>query len=211
MTQLDFENVVQQQVNQLAEAPALQKLARRQLTLADYHQILLAIFHQVYEGPGTFALAAGLISSSRPEVKSYLMHHAEEEKLHWRWIVSDLKNTGYKGPEPQLLPPRPAAAAYIGYNHYIALKYPTGRLAIAAVLESIGAHFGAKSSAALMSALDLKENQVVFFHGHGDTDVGHTKEIIDVLEKAGLDADEWGTMCNIAETSGILYRSLYVI
>ena len=209
MTENDFLDVVQRQVALFSAAPPLQKLKKGDFALADYHRALLTIFHQVYESASTFSLAAAFMESCRCEAKAYLMQHAEEEKLHWRWIISDLRNTGYDGPDPRTLPPASSAAAYIGYNYYIALKFPLGRLAIAATLESIGANFGGPYSARIMDALKLGADQVVFFRGHGDTDIGHTREIVDVLANAGLTSDEWSSMASIAETAGALYCSMY--
>lgn len=30
-------------------------------------------------------------------LREYLLQHANEEKSHWEWVISDLKNTGYDG------------------------------------------------------------------------------------------------------------------
>jgi Iron-containing redox enzyme len=206
-----FAETVNEQVARFATLPVLQKLHRGELTVGDYQAILLRIFHQVHESASTFALAASMVDTDRFEIKSYLMQHAEEEKLHWQWIVSDLRKTGYQGPDPRSLSPDPSAAGYIGYNYYVALKKPVCRLAIAATLESIGASFGERYAVKLMTVLSLKEDQVLFFKGHGDTDIGHTREIMDVLERANFDASEWKALCTAASTAGTLYSRIYDI
>lgn len=91
----------------------------------------------------------------------------------------------------------------------MAVKHPIGRLAIAAVLENIGATHAKNFAIILCKQLRLRSDQAQFFFGHGDTDVGHTKEILDVLGRANLDEKEWQLMCNIGETAGALYRQLY--
>jgi hypothetical protein len=60
-----------------------------------------------------------------------------------------------------------------------------------------------------MTQLNLSQDQVRFFDGHGDTDIGHTKDIFDVLERSELSSDEWQRMCHIAEVAGTLYRNMY--
>src|SRR5438552_247817 len=62
-------------------------------TLSHYHELLRMIFHQTFHGPYTFALAAAHCPPNFPEVRSYLISHAEEEKTHWTWVLNDLKNT----------------------------------------------------------------------------------------------------------------------
>lgn len=209
MNQSMFKAVVAKQVEAFALTPAVQKLQTKALTLADYQKILLTIFHQTEDSSGTFALAAGFLPPSRFEARSYLMHHAEEEKHHWEWILEDLANTNYDGPDPRKGFPSPATAAYISFNYATAMRFPIGRLAIAATLESIGARYGAESARRLMEQLNLQLNQVRFFEGHGDTDIGHTQDILDVLDRSALSAEEWNQMCHISEVAGQLYRNMY--
>ncbi len=209
MNQPTFETVVASQVAAFADTSAYSKLKADTLSLSDYQNLLLTIFHQTQDGPATFALAAGFLPPDRFEARSYLMHHAEEEKLHWQWVIEDLKNTNYAGPDPRTKLPRTATAAYVAYNYAIAMRFPIGRLAIAATLESIGARYGAESAARLMSQLKLQPNQVRFFEGHGDTDIGHTQDILDVLKRSELTSAEWEQMCHVAEVAGQLYRNMY--
>jgi heme oxygenase len=204
-----FESTVNAQVEAMTHTPAWRKLAENNLTVEDYHKILLTIFHQVQESAATFSLAAGYLPPNRFEARSYLMLHAEEEKMHWQWVRSDLTNTGYAGADPATELPKPATAAYIAFNYSTAMRFPIGRLAIAATLESIGAKFGGHTARLLMTQLNLTPDQVRFFDGHGDTDIGHTKDIFDVLENSQLTPDEWKNMCHIAEVAGALYRNMY--
>jgi hypothetical protein len=204
-----FKAIVTEQVEAMAKTAAWSKLTQNTLTISDYHKLLLTIFHQVQESAGTFSLAAGFLPAERFEARSYLMQHAEEEKLHWQWVLTDLTNTGYEGPNPTSALPKPATAAYISFNYYTAMRFPIGRLAIAATLESIGARYGGESARLLMTQLKLNRDQVRFFDGHGDTDIGHTEDILAVLERSELSSEEWVRMCHTAEVAGSLYREMY--
>lgn len=209
MNQNTFESTLTCQVEAFAHTSAYTKLQAKTLSLEDYRSLLLTIFHQTQDSPATFALAAGFLPASRFEARSYLMQHAEEEKLHWQWVIEDLANTHYTGPDPRTTLPRIATSAYLGYNYAIAMRFPIGRLAIAATLESIGARYGGESARRLMMHLNLQPNQVRFFEGHGDTDIGHTRDILDVLAKYELTASEWEHMCHVAKVAGQLYRNMY--
>jgi hypothetical protein len=178
--------------------------------MKDYHGILLMIFHQTFNGPSTFALAAGQCDPKFWKARDYLIHHSEEEKSHWQWVIGDLKNTGYTGKDPRELFPRTACQAYLAFNVFTALKNPLGRLAIATVLESIGATYGKKYATQLCASLKLDpKTQAVFFFGHGDTDVGHTEDLFKILEECELAEDDWEKMINCARVGGELYRSMY--
>lgn len=204
-----FLEVVQQAVENFPRNRMCRKLDEGAFTMADYHAILLMIFHQTFEGPSTFALAGAHCSPRLHEARDYLLHHADEEKSHWDWVIGDLRNTGYAGPDPRSLFPQPACQAYIAFNVYTAIRMPLARLGIAATLESIGANYGKKYATKLCQQLALKPAQAVFFYGHGDTDVGHTTDILSVLDKQPLTSFDWDWMCHAAHTAGQLYSAMY--
>lgn len=204
-----FMETVQAAVDRFPGNRMCARLDAGAFTMPDYHAILLMIFHQTFEGPSTFALAGAHCAPRRHEVRDYLLHHADEEKAHWQWVINDLRRTGYAGPDPRDLFPQPACQAYIAFNVYTALRNPMARLAIAATLESIGATHGKNYATRLCRHLALEPAQASFFFGHGDTDVGHTADILGVLSAQDLDEEDWDWMCHAARTSGALYTAMY--
>lgn len=210
MTNLDnFSSVVNQCIQNFSEIELSKKIKNSSFTLENYHSLLLMIFHQVKNSSSSFALAAAQLPDDCESAKEYLFHHAEEEKLHWNWVLQDLKNTKYLGPDPKTMYPMPSCQAYIAYNYYIALKFPLGRLAIASVLEGYGAAYGKEYATSVSKTLQLKPDQMIFFLGHGDTDIGHTKEILDVLTKTPLTNQDLKMMENVAITTSVLYSNMY--
>lgn len=204
-----FLQVVKTQVDLFPTNTLCQRLEKNTFTLTDYQNLLLMIFHQTFQGPSTFALAGAQCPSCLHQVRDYLLHHADEEKSHWEWVINDLKNVGYAGPDPRELQPQLACQSYVAFNVYAAMKFPVGRLAIATVLESIGANYGKKYATLIHNNLQLNPNQITFFFGHGDTDVGHTQDILDILKGCHLTANEWGLMSHYAFVAGSLYRAMY--
>lgn len=182
-----------------------------ELTTTHYHAILKLILHQTMHSSNTFAISGGLCSPQFQEMASYLFHHAEEEKDHYKWILEDLKNTGYKETSEELLNsfPAPECQAYIAFNYYTALKHPYARLGIAAMLESIGGNHSKNYATKICTALKLKHDQAKFFFGHGDTDVGHTQDILKVLKESRLTEDMWKQLINAATTGYSLYKNMY--
>ena len=177
--------------------------------LTDYHKVLRMIFHQVREGPFAFALAGVNCPPHMRTAKEYLLHHADEEKLHWRWILNDLEKTGYTGDSLESSFPLPAAQNYISFNYYIALKLPIARLAIATVLEGIGARYGGNYATKICKLLSLSPDQTQFYAGHGSTDREHILDLWRVIESCNLNDEEWAGMIYAAETAGQLYRCMY--
>lgn len=180
-----------------------------ELTMAHYHALLRMIFHQTFQGPSTFAFAGAHVPLKYFRARDYLLHHADEEKSHWEWVINDLRKTGFDGADPRDGFPPLACQAYIAFNFYVAMKFPLGRLGIAAVLESIGANYGKTYATKLITRLQLRPDQAVFLFGHGDTDVGHSKEILEVLDECDLPEEDWRSLTHCGRTAGIMYRDMY--
>ncbi len=119
-----------------------EKIQTKTFQMSDYHQLLTSIFHQVFFSSTSFAIAGGMLNSANLKARDYLLHHAEEEKDHWIWILQDLESTNYQGQDPRAGFPNPAAQAYLAYGVFLAITNPLGRLAMANVLEGISARYG---------------------------------------------------------------------
>ncbi len=201
--------VVEDAITTFPQNRLCQKIDSDDIQMRDYHGILRMIFHQTYEGPQTFALA-GVNCPPRFQIaKDYLFQHAEEEKSHWMWVVNDLDNTGYVGGAMLDSLPLPPCQNYVAFNYFVALKMPIARLAIAAVLEGIGARYGAYYARKTCELLSLKVEQAQFYFGHGDTDKEHIADIWRVIDGCDLDEKETAWMCHAAKTAGNVYRSMY--
>ncbi len=184
------------------------KLRENTFTIKDYHNYLLSILHQTLNGPLTFALSGANCTYRHVDIRQYLMKHAEEEMNHWRWVVDDLKNTGYPGADPLNQFPPLDCQAYVAFNFFVAQRFPLARLGIAAMLESIGAKYGKQVAMSLKKNINLQENQLMFLFGHGDTDVGHSQEILDVLDAGNLTPTDWGTLRYATQVSFELYNRM---
>lgn len=187
----------------------LSKINSGEFDLNSYHLLLTRIFHQVRMSSSSFALAASVLDSNQMLLKDYLLHHAEEERSHWTWILSDLRGSGFKGRDPREEYPHYKTDAYLSYGVYLALKFPVGRLAMAAVLEGISAKFGSEYGKKCAQNMKLDKAQVQFFLSHGELDVDHTEDIFNVLKEANVTAEGWGRMCAVATNTAMLYKEIY--
>ncbi len=205
----EFLELVKREAEAFPKTKLIAKILNKTVTMDDYHRALISIYHQSRTSPLTFALAATSCQSHHWEIQSYLLRHAEEEKTHWQWCLTDLEKTGYQGPKAPQTFPTAATSAYIAFNYFVSTYMPAARLGIAMMLESLGASYGRKVAETLMSCLSLKPDQVMFAFGHGDTDVGHAADILEVLDRANLTENEWTYLAYAASTAGTLYRQIY--
>jgi hypothetical protein len=204
-----FAQAVENAIEAFPHNRLCQRVDAGSLEMKHYHAILLTIFHQTYKSPYTFARAAVNCSWRHEAAKDYLLHHAEEERTHWRWVLEDLAATAYDGPSPRDGFPHPTCQAYLGLNYFVADEMPIGRLAIAAVLEGIGARCGGPYAKRLVQKLQLGKHQTKFFASHGETDKAHIEEVHNIINQCELTPEEWGWMEYAALTAGQFYRAMY--
>ncbi len=207
-TQEEFSTLVRTLVESFPTNATCRKLDSGAFGMDDYHFFLNMIFHQTFVGPSTFSLAGGQCDHRRFELRDYLMEHAEEERSHWRWVIEDLQNTGFAGPDPRSRFPYPACQRFVAFNTYCAVRMPAARLGNAAFLEGVGAAYGKKYAQKICACLDLKPQQVKFVFGHGDTDVGHFDDIVRVLSESTLSSYEWAWLCHAVKVNAGLYREM---
>jgi hypothetical protein len=178
-------------------------------TIPMFHSLLNTLFHQVYMSSSSFALAGAMVDSRYTRIREYLFHHAEEEQDHWKWIIQNLRDTGYTGPDPREVFPTVPTQAYISFAMYLAHKQPTARLAMAYMLEGLsgelGQHYGHKTA----QQLKLTKEQMSFFIVHGELDQGHSHDILDVLKDSPITPYEWAWCEYAAETTAQLYVNMY--
>ena len=169
----------------------IDKIRENDLGIEDYHRILLGVFSQVFMSSSSFALASASLGEKYQIAKDYLLHHAEEEKSHWVWILNDLASTGYKGPDPRIM------------------QFPIGRLCMAAVLEGISGSLGPKYGPQVMTMLKIAPEFMQFFKSHGELDKGHSQEVLDAIRKTELTGYEYWKLIGVAKNTSELYKSIY--
>lgn len=182
---------------------------RGDFTLKLYHSLLKSIFHQVYFSSTSFGMAGAMASQISVPVRTYLLHHAEEEMNHWIWILEDLRNTGYAGADPRSEHSNWAAQAYLSYGVFLSMFNPIGRLAMAQVLEGVSGTFGSSYGMKCLMKLKLPKEHAKFFLVHGELDQGHSAEIEDVLGQCKLSPEQWSEMEHVARTTAQLYKNIY--
>ena len=205
----DFHAEARRQIDLFTQTALVRKAASGLVTIGDYHAILITLFHQTRSSPYTFAKAGAHCPWLFPEAKEYLVVHANEELIHWQWVLDDLNNTDYQGPDPRTLFPHPTCAAYASYNETIAVTQPVARLAIATVLEGIGATHGSTYGKQLLGTLGIGVSQASFFMSHGETDKTHIEDLHNIIDKCDFGPEEWGWMTHAAQVGGTLYRAMY--
>src|SRR5688572_18636298 len=190
----EFYEVVERQIAEFPNARLFHLAESGSAKMSHYHAILRTIFHQTSATPYTMATAAAHCSAEHLEAKEYLLHHADEEKMHWRWVLDDLRSTGYEGVDPREELPHPTCLAYVAFNDYVARTVPIARLAISTVLEGIAARHGGTLGRRLLDAFGLRPHQATFFLSHGVTDQRHSVELREVIAASKLSDTEWRWM-----------------
>ncbi|MBY0386138.1 hypothetical protein K2X05_13345 [bacterium] len=205
----DFKAKVKSSVSSFEDNFIFKMISSGKLSLNIYHKLLINIFHQTYFGPVTFALAASRCSRHESVLREYLIQHAEEEKLHWTWVISDLKNSNYSGVDPRSLFPTVECQAYVAYANYLANLDPLCRLAMAMTLEGISAKFGKKYGTKACEVLNISIDKSIFFVQHGMLDEGHSEDVEKIILSHNVSGLRWAELCYAVEVTASLYKNMY--
>jgi heme oxygenase len=160
-------------------------------------------------GSSTLALAGVMTSTKYPFFREYLFHHAEEEQDHWKWIIQNLRDTGYSGIDPRNTFPEFPTQAYLSFASNFSLRHPIESLAIAYVLEKISSELAVEYGTKAAQILNLNRDQMSFFILHGELDQGHETEIFEVLERCELTPEQWGLAEYAAKATAHFYKEMY--
>lgn len=188
---------------------AARRILNGAFELSDYHALLLALFHTTYEGPSISALAASHLPEGYEAARQALLANAAQAGGQWQWVLEDLRNTEFGGPDPRTTFPGTEAQAYVAYNYYIAIKAPPARLGILAVIDSLAAGFAARYGPRLMQGLQLEPGQATFFGRLGQRVPDSEPPLLDVLEDLPMTEQDWQWTINAARTAGTLYKAIY--
>jgi len=181
-----------------------------EITMDHFHNLLVTIFHQVYVAGSTTLALGGVMTDNRySRFREYFFHHAEEEQNHWKWVIQNLRDTGYTGPDPrEMFPPYPTQA-YLSFAMHFALKYPQESLAIAYVLEGISGQLAVNYGSKAASILNLTKETMSFFLLHGELDEGHEADILEMLKNADFTPHQWAIAEYAAKTTLYFYKEMY--
>jgi len=196
-------------IEDFADNKVIKAIKAGEWTRADYQSLLLTIFPQVHQGTMSFALAAGNCATRHSAVREFLVHHAEEEMLHYQWIADDLRSIGYCGPDPRTLLPGPHVQAYIAFNFYNAHHFPPSRIASSLVLEGLGAALRAEDLLPFLEKEGLTPANFSFFLSHATTDKQHIQDLWDVIAEIEIDDEGFEWFLHACRTAGFYYKSMY--
>jgi pyrroloquinoline quinone (PQQ) biosynthesis protein C len=195
----------------LNDVRAIKALFSGKPDMAAYARYLVNAFHYAQYSPKVMALAAARTTDTHPELSRYLLHHADEEQGHHKWALEDLSDLGVTEAEARAARPVPACAAMIGYVHFVAAyANPVALFGWMYVLEAVGNDLGATAAKQLKAALGPKASDrgLRFVGRHGVSDLGHTKDLTDQIERH-LHGDDMADVCHVAYVVADLYVRMF--
>jgi pyrroloquinoline quinone (PQQ) biosynthesis protein C len=174
-----------------------------------YARYLTNAFHYAGHSPKVMAIAAARCMDDHPDLAGYLLHHADEERGHDRWALSDLAALGVDEATVRATAPVPACSALVGYVHYVArVANPVGLFGWMYVLEAVGEDLGTVLAQRLQAAMP-GPGAHRFVAGHGLADVGHTHELTDQITTHVKREEDVRDVDRVADVVADLYVRMF--
>jgi pyrroloquinoline quinone (PQQ) biosynthesis protein C len=155
------------------------------MPLARYRQLLLELYHLVWNFNPICAAAASRLQDDQRDVRYFLYEHMHEEAGHEAWVANDLEAIGTTATDLQGYRPSPDTLALVGYNYWNADRGdPVSVLGMMYVLEVIASVYGGPFSSAISESLLLEGDRgVSFIRSHATMDTQHMAELRQVLNR----------------------------
>jgi len=208
-----LENESRELLHQLDAHPRVRQLFEGTLDAAAYAHYLVQTYHYVRWTTPLLALAGRRMAAQgrHPALASLLLHKAQEETGHERWLLADLHHLGWSSEAVERAPRCAAVEAYVAWNRFTAeAGSPTAFLGTAYVLEALSASRAGAAARNLVEhgAIAGIRRAVTFLRGHGDADEGHVAELATLLG-ALSDLEEQEALLLSARTTRALYLGLF--
>lgn len=159
------------------------------------------------EKVGQFALSLPDEASQR--VGAYLLHHAEEERGHWEWILDDLAVLGVVDrKKEEQRPPSVHATAVVGCGYVWAMNYhPAAYLGYMSMFE--GHPYTVEFLEEQILKTGLPREAFRYYLDHARLDQMHAAEIHGLLDDLSLppEAEQAITLCAL-QTQTLLHELL---
>jgi len=146
-----------------------------------------------------------------PALAELLLHKAQEERGHERWLLADLQHLGWSREEVEQTAPCPAVLAYVAWNRFTAeAGSPTAFLGTAYVLEYLSVYRASGAVERLIhhGAILHIRKAVTFLRGHASADISHVAELNTVLLSLE-DPREQAAIVLSARATRALYLGLF--
>ncbi len=193
----------------LQSTPALRNALSGAVDRGMYARYLTNAFHYAGHSPKVMAIAAARCMDRQPDLAAYLLHHANEERGHDLWALTDLADLGVDEATTRASAPVTSCAAMIGFVHYVAgVANPVGLFGWMYVLEAVGEDLGTVLAKKLEVAMPggLRHR---FVAGHGVADVGHTHEIEEQIQAHVRTDEDRRDVDRVADVVGELYVRMF--
>jgi len=186
----------------------VQKVETENVSLAEYQLYLQDMRAQVVEGASWLTRAASNMRGDLIELRHAIINHAHMEQSDYRMLEENYLATG--GVRENIQNPRQnigtaALSAYI--YHIVSQENPIELFGAVFIFEGLGHMKAGIWSQHLQNALKLPDNAVSFLAYHGEADVDHYENLINIFKLPIITEDRAARIVRAARTIGLLYTS----
>jgi pyrroloquinoline quinone (PQQ) biosynthesis protein C len=200
-------------VEELDAIPTARRLFDGSIDTQGYAAWLIQTYHYVWWTTPLLQQAGQRLKrlGQHPRLAELLVHKAEEERGHERWLLADLRNLGWTREQVEAAAPCPAVLAYVAWNRFTSVAgTPTAFLGTAYVLEYLSVHRASGAVDRLIQADSIPHirKAVTFLRGHAGEDIAHVEALNSVL-LALEDPREQAAIVLSARATRALYLGLF--
>lgn len=168
----------------LTKVPIVKRLEQGKLSLDDYQNLLLNMRQQVIEGSRWISRCASSFDRDFSNVRSSVIHHAQEEHKDYLLLEQDYIATGGKQQDIESSKKNIGSEALHGFLMYRASQpNPTDLIGAMWIIEGLGNKMASRWATLIQEQFKFKDKATSFMEYHGDNDEAHLNELYQLIDR----------------------------
>ena len=174
----------------LVTAPIITRALAGRIALDEYVAFLTQAFHHVRHTVPLMMAVGARLPDRLAWLRKEIVHYAEEEEGHERWILDDIAAAGGDAVAAEAGVPSPATDAMVGYAYDTVMRRnPVGFFGMVFVLEGTSVALALDAAERVQQSLHLPARAMTYLRSHGRLDQEHIHHLEGILNRLECEQD----------------------
>lgn len=189
--------------HRLVTAPIIERALSGSITLDDYVAFLGQAFHHVRHTVPLMMAVGSRLPEHLGWLRKEIVHYAEEEEGHERWILNDIASAGGDANAVEHSQPSAATDAMVAYAYDTAQRRnPIGFFGMVFVLEGTSVSLASMAADCIQQSLGLPAMAMTYLRSHGQLDQEHIHQLAGILNRLEREEDR----AAVAQCAKVMFR-----
>ena len=191
----------------VTKVPIIRRLEQGRLSIEDYQKLLLNLRQQVIEGSRWISRCASSFDRQYSDIRSTVIHHAEEEHKDYMMLENDYVATGGHRESIEQANKNIGSEALHGFLMYRASQpNPVDLIGAMWIIEGLGNKMASKWAKLVNEQFSFDTTCTSFMEYHGENDENHLLELYQLIDRVATSENNVNAIIRTAKVVAKLYQ-----